>query len=41
MTSAIAVQSPNAAVERPRAALSSASCVHNEVTHLRRARAAV
>jgi hypothetical protein len=32
---------PNAAVQRPRAALSSAARVHNEVTHMRRARDAV
>src|SRR5688572_16581195 len=29
---------PNAAVQRPRAARSSAARVHNEVTHMRRAR---
>jgi hypothetical protein len=32
---------PNAAVERRRAALSSAPRVHNEMTHMRRARDAV
>jgi len=31
---------PNAAVQRPRAALTRAAYVHNEMTHLRRARAA-
>jgi hypothetical protein len=30
---------PNAAVQRPRAALSSATHVHNEMAHVRRARA--
>jgi hypothetical protein len=33
--------SDNAAVERPRDYVSSAPLVHNEVTHMRRARAAV
>jgi len=32
---------PNAAVERPRDDVSSAPRVHNEVTHMRRARDAV
>jgi hypothetical protein len=33
--------SPNAAVQRPRDQLSSAARVHNEVAHMRRARADV
>jgi hypothetical protein len=33
--------SPNAAVQRPRNAVRSAARVHNEVTHMRRARADV
>jgi hypothetical protein len=32
---------PNAAVERPRDDVSSAPRVHNEMTHMRRARTAV
>ena len=37
----VLVESPNAAVQRPPAALSSATHVHNEMAHVRRARADV